>query len=80
MIQSWYDNEHNAIGTNHWDEYGNRFASYKDCENSLFSIYKDDTADHGWMEVVRFWDNEINIVIYRDDGSVQVNFSCTELF
>ena len=80
MIQSWFDTEHNVIGTNHWDEYGNRFNSYKDCEDSLLYMYKEDTAEHGLMEIARFWNNEINVVIYRKDGSIQVNFTCTELF
>ncbi len=80
MIQSWFDDVHNAIGTNHWDEYGKRFASYKDCEESLLNMYKEDTAEYGSMEIVRFWNNEINVVIYRNDGSIQVNFTCTKLF
>ena len=80
MIQSWFSDKHNAIGTRHWDEYGKRFASYKDCEESLLNMYKKDTPEHGSMEIVKFWDDEINVVIYRNDGSIQVNFTCTKLF
>ena len=80
MIQSWFDDEYNVIGTNHWDEYGTRFASYKDCEEGLLNIYKKDTPEFGSMEIAKFWNNEINVVIYRNDGSIQVNFTCTKLF
>ena len=41
MIQSYYSIKHDTIGVAHWNEYGNRFAIYQQCESSLMTLFKE---------------------------------------
>ena len=79
MIQTYYNTEHDTIGVAHWDEYGKRFANYQQCESSLITLYKDSSNDYGKFVIRKSWEEKINVVIYRSDGSIQVNFNCIEL-
>ena len=43
------------------------------------TLFKDSSNDYGKYVIKKSWNEQINVIIYRSDGSIQVNFNCIEL-